>query len=77
MNKKEFFEWLETCPTHKWEVNDEFGDIGAGYIVVSFPTEEEDEEDVCLECGVEIIEGGCWGYCVPCAEKLPEEDESC
>jgi hypothetical protein len=23
MNKKEFFEWLETCPTHKWEVNDE------------------------------------------------------
>ena len=53
-------------------MNDEFGDIGARYIVVSFPTEEE-EEDVCLECGVEIIEGGCWGYCVPCAEKLPEE----
>jgi hypothetical protein len=26
MDKKEFFEWLETCPTHKWEVNDEFGD---------------------------------------------------
>jgi len=21
MNEKEFFEWLETCPTHKWEVN--------------------------------------------------------
>jgi hypothetical protein len=46
MDKKEFFEWLETCPTHKWEVNDEFEDgFGAGYIVVSFPTEEEDEED--------------------------------
>ena len=46
MDKKEFFEWLETCPTHKWEVNDEFGDgFGAGYIVVSFPTEEEDEEE--------------------------------
>ena len=46
MNKKEFFEWLETCPTHKWEVNDEleFTDV-LEYIVVSFPTEEEDEEE--------------------------------
>jgi len=42
MNTKEFYDWLETCPTHKWEVNDELGDIGAGYITVSFPTEEED-----------------------------------
>ena len=42
MNTKEFYDWLETCPTHKWEVNDEFGDIGAGYITVSFPTQEED-----------------------------------
>jgi hypothetical protein len=33
------------------------------------------QKDSCLECGVEIIEGGCWGYCVPCAEKLPEENE--
>lgn len=40
MNKKEFFEWLETCPTHKWEVIDEFG-----VIVVSFPTEEEEDEE--------------------------------
>ncbi len=47
MNKKEFFEWLETCPTHKWEVNDEFGDIGAGYIVVSFPTQEDEEDESC------------------------------
>jgi hypothetical protein len=23
MNTKEFYDWLETCPTHKWEVNDE------------------------------------------------------
>ena len=55
MNTKEFYDWLETCPTHKWEVNDELRDIGAvqhglcrylppaGYITVSFPTEEEDE----------------------------------
>jgi hypothetical protein len=42
MNTKEFYTWLETCPTHKWEVNDEFGDIGAGYITVSFSTQEED-----------------------------------
>jgi hypothetical protein len=42
MNTKELYDWLETCPTHKWEVNDEFGDIGAGYITVSFPTQEED-----------------------------------
>jgi hypothetical protein len=42
MNTKEFYDWLETCPTHKWEVNDEFGDIGAGYITVSFSTQEED-----------------------------------
>ena len=21
MDEKEFFEWLETCPSHKWEVN--------------------------------------------------------
>ena len=43
MNREEFFEWLESCPTHKWEVNDEFGDIGAGYIIVSFPTDEEND----------------------------------
>ena len=43
MNTKEFYDWLETCPTHKWEVNDEFGDIGAGYIIVSFPTYEEND----------------------------------
>jgi hypothetical protein len=70
MNKKEFFEWLETCPTHKWEVNDEFGDIGAGYIVVSFPTEEEEEEEVgedfCQAC-----EDG------TCSELTTEENESC
>ena len=29
----------------------------------------EVEKDVCLECGVEIVDGGCWGYCDPCVEK--------
>tara|TARA_Y100000385_G_scaffold278445_1_gene326713 strand:+ start:512 stop:640 length:129 start_codon:yes stop_codon:yes gene_type:complete len=40
MDREEFFEWLETCPTHKWETtHDEHG-----HVVVSFPTDEEDEE---------------------------------
>jgi hypothetical protein len=48
MNKKEFFAKLvrrrvrPTCG----EVNDEFEDgFGAGYIVASFPTDEEDEAE--------------------------------
>ena len=42
MNREEFFEWLETCPTHKWDITfDE-----DGHVVVSFPTyEDEDEEE--------------------------------
>ena len=27
---------------------------------------EEMEKDYCLECGVEVFDGGSWGYCVPC-----------
>ncbi len=35
----EFFEWLNKCPTHKWEITaDEYG-----YVVVSFPIDEEEE----------------------------------
>jgi len=30
----------------------------------------EVEKDVCLECGVEIVYGGSWGYCVPCAKVV-------
>jgi hypothetical protein len=40
MTREEFYGWLNTCPTHKWEVTadeDEF-------VVVSFPTTEEEEE---------------------------------
>ena len=49
MRRKEFFEWLETCPTHKWEVNSdstegEDGQPASGFIRVSFPTNEEQEE---------------------------------
>jgi hypothetical protein len=35
----------------------------------------EVEKDFCLECGVEIVAGGCWGYCYPCVEKLPNEEQ--
>ena len=42
MNNKEFYEWLDSCPGY-WEVNDE----GEGYIVVSFPTQEYEEDESC------------------------------
>lgn len=41
MTREEFFEWLNTCPTHKWLLTDE----GYGYVVVYFPTTEDDEEN--------------------------------
>jgi hypothetical protein len=41
MTREEFFEWLNTCPTHKWDVTaDEYG-----FVSVSFPTIEEEEEE--------------------------------
>ena len=41
MTRKEFFEWLNTCPTHKWECTaDEFD-----FVAVSFPIIEDEEED--------------------------------
>ena len=39
MNREEFYEWLDTCPTHKWEITyDDFE-----FVSVSFPTEETEE----------------------------------
>ena len=41
MTREEFFDWLDTCPTPKWEIShDDYG-----HVVVSFPTEEIHEED--------------------------------
>jgi hypothetical protein len=38
MTREEFYEWLNTCPTHKWEITaDEFS-----FVAVSFPTKEEE-----------------------------------
>jgi hypothetical protein len=44
MTRKDFFEWLQTCPTHKFDITfDEYE-----FVTVCFPTdellEEEDEE---------------------------------
>ena len=35
MTREEFWEWLATCPTHKYEAIDEFG-----YVTVTFKVEE-------------------------------------
>ena len=45
MNREEFFEWLNSCPTNKWDIiNDEYG-YYPGYIRVSFPTKEIEEKE--------------------------------
>jgi len=36
MNREEFYEWLDTCPTHKWEITYDDSE----FISVSFPIEE-------------------------------------
>mgnify|MGYP003627838705 CR=1 FL=1 len=28
------------------------------------------KKDVCLECGVDIFDGGTWGYCTPCGNAV-------
>tara|TARA_B110000196_G_C20579410_1_gene401262 strand:- start:211 stop:333 length:123 start_codon:yes stop_codon:yes gene_type:complete len=40
MDRKEFFEWLETCPTHKWELIFDERD----FVAVSFPVQEEESD---------------------------------
>jgi len=39
MNLKEFLNWLETCPTHKWNIVDP---TDQNKIRVMFPVEEDD-----------------------------------
>jgi len=39
MTREEFWEWLATCPTHKYEATDEFG-----YITVTFKVVDEEED---------------------------------
>jgi len=39
MNREELFEWLNTCPSHKWEITgDEFE-----YITITYKYKEEED----------------------------------
>ena len=38
MDREKFWEWLATCPTHKYEAKDEFG-----YVTVTFKVEEDED----------------------------------
>ena len=29
-----------------------------------------EEKDYCIDCGVEVFDGGDWGYCVPCGNRV-------
>lgn len=41
MTREEFFEWMNTCPTHRWDIaQDEYG-----FVRIIFPINEEDEDD--------------------------------
>tara|TARA_R110000782_G_scaffold236907_1_gene323081 strand:+ start:370 stop:510 length:141 start_codon:yes stop_codon:yes gene_type:complete len=41
MTKKEFFDWLESCPTRKHNITMDEGE----FITVCFPVFDEDEEE--------------------------------
>jgi len=41
MTREEFFEWLDTCPTDRWEITHE----EYGHVVVSFPNDENDDQE--------------------------------
>lgn len=43
MNTEEFWEWLATCPTHKYEVTNV---KTLGYAVAIFEIEEDDDETI-------------------------------
>lgn len=41
MKREEFFEWLNTCPTHKYNITcDEYD-----FVTVCFPIDEEEGDD--------------------------------
>jgi len=41
MTSEEFYSWLDTCPTHKWEIIH----YDRGYVQVMFPIISDDEEE--------------------------------
>tara|TARA_R100001463_G_C3399177_1_gene207814 strand:- start:17 stop:151 length:135 start_codon:yes stop_codon:yes gene_type:complete len=40
MTREEFWEWVNTCPTHKFESIDEYG-----YVTITFRINEEETID--------------------------------
>ena len=45
MTREEFWEWINTCKVHKYEiVNDVYGSRN-GYVTVTFKVEEENTND--------------------------------
>ena len=43
MTEEEFFKWLETCPTHHWEVTESMIEEGPGAHWVRFIVDVEEE----------------------------------
>ena len=41
MTNEEFWQWMNTCPTHKWECVQHKND----YCRIIFPLDEEDDDD--------------------------------
>jgi len=41
MTRKEFWEWMDTCPTHKWDILED----DVGYCRIIFPMDEDPEGD--------------------------------
>ena len=48
MTRQEFWEWLNTCPTHKHETHDMLTD-NFGYVTVTFKVSEEDDNETIQE----------------------------
>ena len=41
MTRKEFWEWMNTCPTHKWDILED----DVGHCRILFPMNEDPEEN--------------------------------
>ena len=44
MTRKEFWEWLDTCPTHKWDILED--DVGHCRILFPMNEDEDEEEEI-------------------------------
>ena len=73
-----YFNLMAQMATHQAghaeiRMRDEPEDI-CGNVLVDFCFNYElQENDKCLKCEVPIVDGGNWGYCTPCFNKLSDE----